>query len=55
MVKESTSIKKRRKNTAPTENEGETDIYTVISYTKPPISILFVLKIGLISVESYRI
>ncbi|KAK9719899.1 Fms-interacting protein/Thoc5 [Popillia japonica] len=30
MVKESTSIKKRRKNTAPTENEGETDIYTKV-------------------------
>lgn len=29
MVKDSTSIKKRRKNTAPTENEGEADIYTV--------------------------
>ncbi|KRT79206.1 hypothetical protein AMK59_8054, partial [Oryctes borbonicus] len=30
MVKDSTSIKKRRKNTAPTENEGEGDIYTKV-------------------------
>lgn len=29
MVKDSTSIKKRRKNTAPTEGDGEIDIYTV--------------------------